>query len=674
MAFVSRVMLASVCLQGAGAVSVSEGSGLKLRRANPIRRVVTMIQDMEKKVQAEGKAEEELYEKFFCYCKNGAASLGASIAAAEEKIPQLQSSITQTEEELAQLTSSIDGSKKSRAEAKAAVAEATSLRGKEAGEFGAYKAEAETNIAAMAKALAALEKGSAGSFLQTASASVLKKLVTSIEMSSSDRDMMTSFLSEGSDSDSSDSGEIIGVLKQLKETMEGDLADATKKEEESVAAFNGLVAAKTKEIDALTKSIEDSIARNGEAGVELTNLKEDLDDTSAALAENKKFLADMDKNCAQKKKEQEERAKMRADELVALAETITMLNSDDALELFKKQLPAASFLQVRESQKDVRQRAKKALGHGHTMRLDLISIALNNKKVNFDKVLTMIDDMVALLKKEQEEDTAKKEYCNSELDKSDDTMKQLNRKSSDLSKAADEAKSAIATLEEELAALAAGIADLDKQVAEAGAQRKSENKEFRETLTGNTAAIDLLKMAKNRMNKFYNPKLYKEEALDQESSGQAPATPGAYEKKGEESTGVIAMLDLIIGDVTKENTVMEQEEKDAQADYEQFTADAATKRGEDSKSVEDKSSAKADAESNLETIMEDTKRTNDATVALEQTIMALHADCDFLLQNYDMRKGARSGEVDALKKAKAVLSGADFALLQTASMHTISRA
>merc|ERR1719158_991479 len=136
--------------------------------------------------------------------------------------------------------------------------------------------------------------------------------------------------------------------------MEKDLADTIAAEEAAAASFDDMMKAKAAEIEALTKAIEEKLVRLGEAGVELVNLKEDLDDTQTSLAEDKKFLADMDKICEEKKKEWAERSKTRADELVALADTIRILNDDDALDLFKKTLPSPSLLQVRLGAKEVK--------------------------------------------------------------------------------------------------------------------------------------------------------------------------------------------------------------------------------------------------------------------------------------------------------------------------------
>merc|ERR1719401_2982464 len=131
-----------------------------------------------------------------------------------------------------------------------------------------------------------------------------------------------------------------------------------------------------------------------------------------------------------------------------------------------------------------------------------------------------------------------------------------------------------------------------------------------------------------------------------------PETFGAYSKKGEESTGVITMLDMLVADLDKEVAEVETEEKENQAEYEEFMKASASKRASDAKSIEDKESAKADLESTLiRTEEEKTAKTKEA-MATAKYLSEVHA-----------RKAARAGEIDSLKNARAVLSGADYSLL-----------
>merc|ERR1719487_2115523 len=171
------------------------------------------------------------------------------------------------------------------------------------------------------------------------------------------REELTAFLSTGNNYAPA-SGQITGILKQMVDTMNQDLNEATAKENESIKAFGELMTAKEKEVNALTKSIEEKMVRLGKLQVDIVEMKEDLDDTGKALLEDKKFLADLAKNCAIKTKEHEENMKLRSQELLALADTIKLLNDDDALELFKKTLPgAASFVQMAVTNKELRKEA-----------------------------------------------------------------------------------------------------------------------------------------------------------------------------------------------------------------------------------------------------------------------------------------------------------------------------
>merc|ERR1712204_49398 len=204
--------------------------------------------------------------------------------------------------------------------------------------------------------------------------------------------------------------------------------------------------------------------------------------------------------------------------------------------------------------------------------------ALKGKKIGFDKVIKMIDDMISTLKVEQADDDAKKEYCATAFDQADDKKKGLERAVSDLETAIENAKEDIAKLGEEIDALKAGIKELDKMVTEATEQRKEENEDFKELMASDSAGKEILALAKNRLNKFYNPKLYKappkKELTDEDRATLAaggtlaptaapggiagtgvtvladvsahkvappppPETAAAFSKKSEESNGVI---------------------------------------------------------------------------------------------------------------------------------------
>jgi len=666
-------------------------------RANPIRKVVTMLQMMQNKVTAEGKKAEEIYDKFMCYCDNADTLLAGAIETAENKIPQLEAMVGKDVEMKKQLETDVKNHKADREAAKTAIAEATALREKEAAAFAKESGDLKTNIAALAKAIPAIEKGMGSGFLQTTSATVVKQLSIDMDMSNVDRQMLASFLGS-KNGYAPASGEITGILKTMEDEMNANLADTTAAEEAAIAGFEELKAAKTKEIDALTKSIEGKMTRIGELAVKVAEMGNELEDTKEDLEESKKFLAELDVNCENKKKEWAVYQKMQGEELLALADTIKILNDDDALELFKKTLPgsASSFLQLQVTDQAVLRKALQTLKdnrRGADPRVDLIEVALRGGKPGFEKIIKLIDELTAKLKEEQAEDDEKKEWCEAEIDKTEDTKKVLSNDISDLETAIDDAEESITNLKAEIEALDDGIKALDKEVADATDNRKAENEEFTATFASNTAAVDILKFAKNRLNKFYNPKLYKPPAKRELSEDEqitlnmggtlAPtAAPGgiagtgiglvqaapppppaanlAYKTKGEESSGVIQMIDTLINDVEKENQVMKLEEKDAQDDYEKFMSDAKEKRAADSKSMTDAEGSLAETDEQMVTDKGTLKNKNTELMETDKYLAGIHADCDFLLKYYDMRKEARTGEVDAMGKAKDVLNGASY--------------
>ena len=687
-----------LCLLGGASAATQQAQ----MNANPIRRLVTMMQKMEKKVIAEGEAQEKAFNKYMCYCETSEKALGASIAAGEEKVPQVESQIEELTASEAQLTSDLAAHQQDRADAKGSIGDATGKREEEAAQFAKESGDYNTNIKALGGAIPAIEQGLGGSFVQTSSGRRVQKLLQNADLQTADASVVTAFLQGGASMRGS-SGEIVGILKQMKEDMEADLKELTAAEDSAIATFNELVAAKEKEIAAATAAIEDKSARKGETSVSLANAKHDLSDTSANLADDQKFLADMKGACGEQEKAWEQVSAMRTQEVAALNDVITMLNSDDALELFKKTLSSssASFLQTGVSSKAAQRRALAAL---RSPKFNFIALALRGKKAGFEKVLKMIDEMSVVLDKEQEDDNAKKEWCGAEFDKTDDAIKEQTRVKGQLEAQIAEAQDALKALAEEIEALSDGISALDRQVADATANRKEAHSDYVTEKANNNAALNLLGVAKNRMNKFYNPAMHKapqtpvpteeqrqyfaatgeippeltpapeayvgKESFVQIRSSNAGAPPPppaaikAFKKQGGAQGGVMGMMDSIINDVKSEMQANDAEEKAAQKEYEGMMADAAKKRADDSETMTNKETAKADTEEELEGLKHKHSAKSEELVNTKRVLADTHGQCDWLLENFDSRKAARADEKEALSKGKAVLSGADYSFVQ----------
>merc|ERR1719163_1564927 len=213
-------------------------------------------------------------------------------------------------------------------------------------------------------------------FLQTPAASILLKIAEKRQ----EQDLVSFLSGTQGEEYAPASGEIVGILKQMHDEMSADFAEAKATEEAAIKAYDELMAAKTKEVNALTKAIEEKMKREGELAVAIVQMKNDLGDTAEALAEDKKFLADLEKNCKTKAAEWDEIVKTRNDELAALADTIKVLNDDDSLELFKKTLPSASasFMQLQVTNTAMRAQALEAIRGAHSKRpqMDFIALAI----------------------------------------------------------------------------------------------------------------------------------------------------------------------------------------------------------------------------------------------------------------------------------------------------------
>jgi len=661
---------------------------------NPIRKVVTMLQALQKKVTAEGETEANLYEKFNCYCKNSGSTLSRSISDAEAKIPSLASDVEEAVAKQKQDQEDLKQAHTDRTDATSSMDSATAMREKAAADFATEKAEQTANIAAMSGAIAAIEKGITG-FVQTDLAQRVRTLVMNTkDLDEIDRQSLVSFLS-GTQSDTyvPQSGQIVGVLKELKDKMSEAFAEMESSENAAVSTHEELIIAKTKSVKALTKSIETLTVRVGSLSVEIVQMKEDRSNTQTALDQDKHFLAHMDQDCATKASEYDTNVKTRGEELLALADTIKLLNSDDALELFKKALPtvSASFLQMNTGLASQKAHALSMIAEAQEKShqklvltvpffdkapaLDFIALALHGKKVSFAKVIKMIDAMVVTLKREQTDDDHKNNYCANQFDSAGDKKKGLERSASDLDIAIAKGIDANAALKDEIDGLENGIKALDKEVADATEQRKEENKDSTEELASSTAAKQLLNMAKTRLNKFYRPQKAqpKEDGAVlaqvnlhlQGAPPPPPETAGAYMgSKDEANQGVMAALNTIIADLDKEMLEARLTEKNSQRDYEQAMQDSADRRALSTKTLTDKGASKASVEAEIEDNKADKADTDTELMATDKYIGSLHAECDFLVQYFDARKEARSGELESLQSAKAVLSGADYSLVQ----------
>jgi len=249
---------ASLATVAASRANASEGK-------NPIRRVVTLMQDMQKEIETEGEKEDDLYKKFECYCSGNTGNLSKAAEDASAQIEELSAKVKAETAEKSTTVAELKAHKKDRATATQDLEKAMSIRKKENETYVKESGETKVNIDQTKGAVKSLESGmGASSFIQTPVASVLKTLASSVEnVDSSDRETLLNFLQSEGDYVPA-SGQIVGILKNMLDEMDKSLGGIVSDEENAVKSFKSLKAAKQKEIALATQAIETKTQRSGE--------------------------------------------------------------------------------------------------------------------------------------------------------------------------------------------------------------------------------------------------------------------------------------------------------------------------------------------------------------------------------------------------------------------------
>jgi hypothetical protein len=671
----------------------------KDEKENPIKKVVRLMTDMQKEIEIELNKEKALFEKFMCICTTADDELAETITKSGEAIKSLTSKLEAEGAEKAQLEEELKGHYKDKEASEKDLAKATMLREKEKEEFDQTKADTEFSIAALAKAIPAIEKGASGAaaLMQAEDGGRLKRLIEfSPVVSTFDREQVLSFLNAGTGSASGDeapaSGQVLGILKQMKDDMEKSHEEAIESEKAASTGFTDLKSAKGEEIQIAAESIETKEKRVGELTVSISQNKDALEDSSNENADATRFLATLKKQCTEKKGAWEARLKLRNDEITAIGEAIKILTEDEAVDVFKKTtglmeigkagLKKYGFLQRNHKAsklKRVQSIISTASEFYKNPQLDLLLYTINaklktgEKSPDFSNVVKMIENMLTVLSKEQAEDEKKKQWCTTELVKADGEERMKQEEMDSLSSTIEELADEIATLDDEVKTLQQEVTDLDKAVFMATEQRKKEHEEYSETASMTQAAIGLVEKAKNRLAKFYNPSKYKpskeegaffvqiHEVVHHSKSRVAPPDlPDMPEYKPTHSGGIMGMMDMVIHDLQSDMAEAARDEKTAQKEYVELMSESQTSRAQDIKSITDKKESRAVLEEKITESKEARKMAFDELNNIHEYIAELHNTCDFIVENFDLRKEARMNEMESLKNAKAVMEGADF--------------
>jgi len=431
--------------------------------------------------------------------------------------------------------------------------------------------------------------------------------------------------------------------------------------EEVKAAKEDEIAAGQAQIDSKTQELATTDEKNAQA-------KEDVADTKKSLSADEQFLMMLKEKCSLTDSEWDERQKTRQLEMEACSKALAVLSSDDAHDLFTKTFNP-SLLQEENSMHSERRTQASKLLSAVAQKLQnprLATLAVRVRLDAFTRVKKAIDDMVSQLLKEKEDEIKHKDFCVDEFNTNELQTEKKDRSKADLTAKIEDLEMTISELTKAIDQLKSEVAEMQVQMKRAGEDREKENKEFQTTVADQRATQKLLTASLNILKGFYAKKAA---ALVQVQEPAGPPPPPGFEayKKNAASGGVMGMIQQIINDAKAMEAEVIRSEEDAQKAYEEFVKDTNASIEEKSKDIVNKSESRAKAETDLVEAKENKEATMLELEQLANYKAELHSSCDFVMKNFEIRQTARDEEVEALKQAKAILSGAKFeAFLQAA--------
>merc|ERR1719277_1417683 len=365
--------------------------------------------------------------------------------------------------------------------------------------------------------------------------------------------------------------------------------------------------------------------------------------------------------CQMTDKEWEERQKTRQLEMQAVSKALAVLSGDDAHDLFTRTFNPA-FLQSGVADQSERRTAAAEVLSRMAQKANnpkLSTLAYRVKLDAFTRVKKAIDDMVAELLKEKEDEIKHKDFCVDEFNTNQLQTERKEREKKDLLARIADLEATIDALARAIKTLKSEIAEMQVQLKRAGEDREKQNKEFQMTVADQRETQKLLTAALGMLQDFYG----KGESFVQRQEPVGPPPPPGFEayKNNAASGGVMQLIQQIIADAKAMEAEAIRSEEDSQKAYEDFVKETNNSIEAKSKDIVNKSEEKAKAETDL---VETNKAKDAVLLDLEQLSnynAELHQSCDFVLKNFDLRQAARDQEVEALRQAKAILSGANFA-------------
>eukprot|EP00929_Paragymnodinium_shiwhaense_P117642 TRINITY_DN884_c0_g3_i4.p1 TRINITY_DN884_c0_g3~~TRINITY_DN884_c0_g3_i4.p1 ORF type:complete len:753 (-),score=336.81 TRINITY_DN884_c0_g3_i4:58-2316(-) len=689
------LLFAAVGLRGAWSAQV------KGDRA--VTKVVKLLEGMLEKSKEDGDKDREIYAKFKCYCDTQEAKktqeiddLSAEIASLESKIEELLGSTGALSTECAELRTAMMDNEQARATA-------TKLREKEHENFVAEETDLTAALDQMTLAISTLSEVGADQTLGSAAdhkmfmakkdsllslkANVKQALVAaSAFLEPKQQAKVTSFLQGPggfTGTYSAVSGEVVGILKDMKDTFTSNLETARATEKAQLKAYDAFMELKTTEYEKMSDLYNEKQAALGTNDDDLASRRELLAEDKEQKAIKEEFLEQLEPLCEERKKEYEQRTALRANEDAAISEALAILNSDQAFSTFGKVSASstggtgpASFLQLvsvkPHSQQDdtrakVLQMLRQAASSQGSLRLAQLASSLGAENP-FSVVLKEITKMVATIEEEGKVDKEKLDWCrkeretkNGEVDEKDNQITELGTTIDELTKTIEEPETG---LKDSIARDEASLIENGDSQKTATETRQEENAAYQTDISHLVEAEDLLARAVKVLDAYYSdiPDFHEEEKRETATlSGEESAVPTTFEDeqgfKGQSSNGnkAIEMIQFILDETKKEETVAHTDEQASQKDYESLMTGLKEEETRLKDSLANLRATLAQKEKELA----DAKKLLEETEAEKKAILAylesIKAGCDFMEENFEHRESRRASETEALLKAEGLL-------------------
>merc|ERR1719446_811735 len=560
-----------LCLVGLTAAADVEGD-------RTITKVIKMLQGMLVKSKADGEKDVKLFAKYKCYCDSNAAEKTKEIADGGATIELLAGEIAALQGENGVLSTENAELEMAMGDNERARTTADSLRTKANDDFKAEEEDMVNAIGQMDQAIDTLaaigaDQTAAKAALMSqekfmshgpAKASLLKLKSTvkdalkaaSVFLSDKQKRSVSSFIQAPfTGTYQSQSGEIVGILKNMRDTFKSNLASARASESAAAESHSAFSKVKEDEFNKMKKSFDDKDKVLGENDDAISTKKTSKSETEASKADDEEFLAKLVKMCADKTKQFEDRKMVRANEGAAVAEAVSILNSDEAFETFGAVKAttegATSLLQVGRSQErmSTRQLVQKELTRvaKRTKSLKLARIAVSLEAGNpFDKVIAEIDAMVELIAKEEKADDEQKAWCDSEREENHDQLskKKTNKGSLEgkVVELTDAIENAETGLKKQLADENTKLTENRKDQADEIEDRGLENAAYQANIVNLVKAEETLDKALKVLKKFYDwlhkkqgPHHYEEKTGKDSGSSNIKRIPEASVEEMEEA-------------------------------------------------------------------------------------------------------------------------------------------